>query len=209
MVGCVTTGAGGKYLSNTRSIVRSSPSREISWFGTMWTLIYAIFLHDIIHMLSTQCRGSCAHVVDVCGYITIRAMNYFLAKTEPGTYSIEDLERDGETVWDGVHNYTAIAVIRSWKTGDRIFIYHSGEQKRIVGIAKVLGEPYENTADSRPSWVAKIGFEKKFAEGEQVSLAQVKGEKQFADFALVKQGRLSTMACPETFVEWMKKQVTW
>lgn len=133
-------------------------------------------------------------------------MNYFLAKTDPETYSIADLERDGETVWDGVHNFTAIAVIRSWKVGDRVFIYHSQGEKRIVGLAEVVGEPYENTADSRPSWVAKIRFVKRFNESEYVSLSQVKEVGEFADFDLVRQSRLSTMKCPAAFVEWMNKR---
>lgn len=134
-------------------------------------------------------------------------MQYFLAKTDPETYSITDLQRDGETVWDGVHNPAAILVIKSWKVGDLIFVYHSQGEKKIVGLAKVVGEPYENTADPRRSWVAKVAFARVFNPDEQVSLAEIKAQGLFDDFALVKQSRLSTMACPEEFVRWMRQRV--
>jgi predicted RNA-binding protein with PUA-like domain len=72
-------------------------------------------------------------------------MNYFLAKTEPSTYSITNLESDGETIWDGVHNYQAINVIKSMVVGDHVYIYHSMTDKKIVGLAEVVGAPFQNT----------------------------------------------------------------
>lgn len=137
-------------------------------------------------------------------------MSYFLAKTDPATYSIDTLEKDKETVWDGVHNYQAIAVIKAWKPGDKVFVYHSQSEAKIVGLMEVVSEPYKDPHDARNiSWVAKVRFLKKFPESEQVTLQEVKALKAFQDFKLVRQSRLSTMACPDNFVEWMKKKVHW
>ena len=134
-------------------------------------------------------------------------MNYFLAKTDPETYSISDLRRDKQTNWDGVHNYTAILVIKSWKPGDLVLIYHSQTEKRIVGLAKVIGEPEPDKNDKRGiSWMAKLEFIKEFPEEQKITLAQVKESGKFNEFALVKIGRLSTMACPPEFVVWLKKK---
>lgn len=69
-------------------------------------------------------------------------MQYFLAKTEPSTYSIDDLANEKETIWDGIHSHQAIAVIKTMKPGDRVFVYHSVKEKRIVGEAEVADEPY-------------------------------------------------------------------
>ena len=133
-------------------------------------------------------------------------MHYFLAKTDPETYSIADLARERETVWDGVHSAAAILVIKSWNVGDHIIIYHSQGEKCIVGLMEVAGTPYENTADPRRSWAAKVKYIKEFPEAQKISLALVKQSGKFADFALVKQGRLSTMACPAEFITWLKSK---
>src|SRR6266852_5021381 len=68
-------------------------------------------------------------------------MNYFLAKTDPETYSIENLEKDGKTVWDGVRNPQALRAIREMRPGDRVFIYHSMGDSAVVGLAQVVSEP--------------------------------------------------------------------
>src|SRR5437868_1982399 len=70
-----------------------------------------------------------------------RLMTYFLAKSEPGVYSIDDLKRDGETVWDGVRNPQAVRAIQSMKPKDRVFIYHSGGESAIAGLAEVADAP--------------------------------------------------------------------
>ncbi len=135
-------------------------------------------------------------------------MHYFLAKTDPETYSISDLEREKKTIWDGVHSYQAVAVIRLWKPGDLVFVYHSQKEKRIVGCMEVLGLPYKDEHDERGmSWVAEVGFKERYPVEKQVTLAEIKQSGKFADFALVKQSRLSTMACPTTFVTWMKEKL--
>ncbi len=79
-------------------------------------------------------------------------MNYWLVKADPDhDYSIDDLSRDGETIWDGVHNNAAILHIQKMKPGDLVYIYHSQKEKSIVGLAEVISEPFENTDDPRRS----------------------------------------------------------
>ena len=128
-------------------------------------------------------------------------MSYFLAKTEPSTYSIDDLERDGKTTWDGVTNPQAVRAIRSMKPGDKILIYHSGGVSAVVGVASVRSEPRDDPKNAR-SAVVDIEFFSRL--GEPVSLADIKKSKQFDDWALVRQGRLSTMSVPDKFVTWLR-----
>lgn len=128
-------------------------------------------------------------------------MNYFLAKTEPGTYSIDDLERDKKTTWDGVTNPQAVRAIREMKAGDKVFIYHTGGISSIVGLATVRGEPRPDPKNAR-SAVVDLEFAGKIEP--PATLAEIKETKKFDDWALVRQGRLSTMAAPAKFVEWMR-----
>jgi predicted RNA-binding protein with PUA-like domain len=133
--------------------------------------------------------------------------NYFLAKTDPDTYSIDDFIKEGVTPWDGVHNYQAVNVIKSWKPGDLVFIYHSMGQAKIVGLSEVIDEPRPDENDKRKiSWFANLRLIRTYDENQQVSLKDVKASGKFQDFALVKQSRLSTMACPPEFVKWLEKQ---
>lgn len=126
---------------------------------------------------------------------------YFLAKTEPDTYSIDDLERDKKTVWDGVVNPQAVRAIKEMQPGDRVLIYHSGGVSAIVGVATVVGggRPDPNNPKSA---VADLEFLAKIDPA--VTLAEVKQSKLFDDWALVRQSRLSTMAVPEKFVSWLR-----
>ncbi len=130
-------------------------------------------------------------------------MKYYLAKTEPSTYSIDDLERDHSTVWDGVTNPQAVKAIRAMKPGDRVFIYHSGGVSAVVGLAKVTSAGRDDPKNPK-SAVVDLEFEKKI--DPPVTLAEVKQSGKFADWALVRQGRLSTMEAPPEFVEWVKKR---
>jgi predicted RNA-binding protein with PUA-like domain len=132
-------------------------------------------------------------------------MNYFLAKTDPETFSIQDFAREKITNWDGVHSYEAINVIKSWQIGDLVLIYHSQGQAKIVGLAKVVTEPIPDSNDKRKiSWCAKLELIRVFEEENQVSLKEIKESQKFVDFKLVKQSRLSTMACPKDFIDWLK-----
>lgn len=130
-------------------------------------------------------------------------MNYFLAKTEPGTYSIDDLEREKRTVWDGVTNPQAVRAIREMKPGDRVFIYHSGGVSAIVGLAAVRSEPRDDPKNAK-SAVVELEFLRKL--DPPTTLAEIKQSKLFDDWALVRQGRLSTMAVPPVVVEWLRKR---
>ena len=128
-------------------------------------------------------------------------MGYFLAKTDPETYSIDDLEREKKTAWDGVTNPQAVRAIREMRPGDHIFIYHSGGVSGIVGLAIVRSEPRD---DPRNPKSAVVDLEFAGRLDPVTSLAEIKQSKKFDDWALVRQGRLSTMAAPPKFVEWMK-----
>jgi predicted RNA-binding protein with PUA-like domain len=130
-------------------------------------------------------------------------LNYFLAKTEPDTYSIGDLEREGRTVWDGVTNPQAVRAIREMRPGDRVFIYHSGGVSAIVGLAAVRSAPRDDPRNPK-SAVVELEFLTRL--DPPTTLAEVKKSKLFDDWALVRQGRLSTMAVPEAFVEWVRKR---
>ncbi len=128
---------------------------------------------------------------------------YFLAKTDPETYSVEQLERDGQTVWDGVKNPQALRAIRDMKTGDRVFIYHSMSDAAVVGVADVVGDGRPDPKNTKLA-VADLRFRCRI--DPPVSLREIKETGLFSDWALVRQGRLSTMAAPLEFVEWMRKQ---
>ena len=130
-------------------------------------------------------------------------MKYFLAKTDPETYSIDQLEKAKKTVWDGVTNPQAVRAIREMRPGDKVFIYHSGGLSAIVGLARVVSEPRPDPKNPK-SAVVDLEFLGRIEP--PVSLAEIKQSKLFDDWALVRQGRLSTMAAPESFVEWMRKK---
>ena len=128
-------------------------------------------------------------------------MAYFLAKTEPDSYSIDQLERDGKTIWDGVKNAQAVRAIKEMKPGDHVFIYHSGGVSAIVGLAKVIGEPKPDPKEPK-SWTVELQFLKKL--DPPTTLAEIKKSGKFDDCASVRQSRLSTMSVPQPFVDWLK-----
>lgn len=128
-------------------------------------------------------------------------MPYFLAKTDPDTYSIDNLEKEHKTVWDGVTNPQAVKVILSMQPDDLVFVYHSMGQSAVVGMAKVLSA---GRADPRnpKSAVADLHFLHRLEP--PTTLAEIKQSKRFDDWSLVRQSRLSTMSAPEDFVDWME-----
>jgi predicted RNA-binding protein with PUA-like domain len=130
-------------------------------------------------------------------------MNYFLAKSEPSVYSIDDLERDKKTAWDGVTNPQAVKNIREMKPGDRVFIYHSGGVSAIVGLATVRSASRDDPKNPKS---AVVDLEYLGRIDPPVTLAEIKQSKKFDDWALVRQGRLSTMSAPESFVAWMREK---
>ncbi len=113
-------------------------------------------------------------------------MNYLL-KTEPSTYSFADLEREKTTTWDGVSNPVALKHLRAMKPGDRLIIYHTGDEKSAVGTATVVS--IDTSEAKNPQIKIKFGG----AIARPVTLAEVKSSKVFADSPLVRQGRLSVV----------------
>ena len=130
-------------------------------------------------------------------------MKYFLAKTDPETYSIDDLEREQRTTWDGVTNAQAVRAIREMRPGDRIFVYHSGGISGVGGLATVRSEPRDDPKNPKS---AVVDLEYAGRLEPPTPLTEIKQSKLFDDWALVRQGRLSTMAAPRSFAEWMKKR---
>jgi len=126
-------------------------------------------------------------------------MAYWLVKSEPSTYSWDQLEKDKQTSWDGVRNYAARIHLRAMKKGDEAFYYHSNEGKEIVGIAKISKEAYPDSTAKEGDWVAvEIKPFKKLKN--PVSLETIKNDKRLKEMALVRLGRLSVQ--PVTEKEW-------
>ena len=115
-------------------------------------------------------------------------MNYWLLKTEPGTFSWSDLERDKKAVWDGVRNFQARSNMKAMKKGDWAFIYHTGEEKSVVGIAEVTREFYPEP--KAPDWVA-VDLKPVKKLQLPVALSTIKADKLLASMVLVKVARLS------------------
>lgn len=128
-------------------------------------------------------------------------MAYFLAKTDPVTYSLEDLERDKTTTWDGVRSPQAVRVIQSMRPGDEILLYHSMGNAAIVGLARVVSEPRPDPRESK-SQVVDVAFVRRLTQ--PVTLREIKESHLFDDWSLIRQSRLSTMGVPDTFIAWLK-----
>lgn len=124
----------------------------------------------------------------------------YLLKTEPDVYSFADLQRDGETVWDGVTNPAAVKHLREMKSGDRLVIYHTGDEKTAVGTAKVL------SVDASDPKVPVVRIKAGKPVKEPRTLAAIKERKLFADSPLVRQGRLSVVPLTEAQWEWLTGQ---
>jgi len=114
----------------------------------------------------------------------------WLLKTEPGTYSYDDLEREGHTRWDGVTNPVALRNLKAMKPGDRVVVYHTGDEKSAVGLAEVTREAY---ADPRNARLPVVDIAARGRLARPVTLAEIKAMPLFADSPLVRQGRLSVV----------------
>ena len=121
-------------------------------------------------------------------------MAYWLAKSEPGTYSYADLERDRRTEWNGVHNATALIHLKRMRPGDEMLFYHSGEERSAVGIARITSEPHPDKNDDRGSWSVEVAALRVLAR--PVSLAEMRAEPTLADLLLFRISRLSVMPVP-------------
>jgi predicted RNA-binding protein with PUA-like domain len=137
-------------------------------------------------------------------------MATFLLKTEPGEYSFADLQKDGSTCWSGVSNPAALAAIRTMRKGDEAFIYHTGSEKAVVGVAKVASSAYEDpdqpglSAAGEPKF-AVVDLKPLRPAKTPVTLAAIKADARFKDFALVRQSRLSVMPVPPALDTLLRK----
>jgi predicted RNA-binding protein with PUA-like domain len=127
-------------------------------------------------------------------------MNW-LFKEEPTHYSYDDLERDGKTSWTGVRNPLAQKHLRSVAKGDRIFYYHTGDEKSVVGVMKAVAAAYPDPADKSGKLYA-VDVQPVRKLKHPVTLAAIKADKAFASFALVRMSRLSVMPVNEQ--EWAR-----
>jgi predicted RNA-binding protein with PUA-like domain len=127
-------------------------------------------------------------------------MNYWLVKTEPGTYSWDDFVKLGRDHWDGVRNYQARNNLKLMKKGDEVLFYHSVNAREIVGIAKVVREFYQDPTTDDDRWVV-VDLEPVRKLAKPVNLAQIKADEKLADLALVKHTRLSVMPVEPTHYE--------
>jgi predicted RNA-binding protein with PUA-like domain len=129
---------------------------------------------------------------------------YFLLKTEPTTYSIDDLERDGRTAWDGVRNHLAKRHLQAMQVGDIALIYHSVDERRVVGLARVVGPARPDPTDASGKFVCvDLAFERRMHR--PVTLAEFKAAG-FEDFELVRMSRLSCMPVPAPIFDWVLAQ---
>ena len=126
-------------------------------------------------------------------------MNYWLVKQEPESYSFETFQKEGKTDWTGVRNYTARNNLKAMKSGDKVFYYHSGEERAVVGLAKVTRTAFPDPTAKEGSWVA-VEFEAGKALKNPVTLGEIKANPKLADMKLVKLSRLSVS--PVSKDEW-------
>ena len=117
-------------------------------------------------------------------------MNYWLIKSEPHTYSFEQMKNDKKTLWDGVRNYQARNFMREMKKGDIALFYHSGKDRQIVGEVEIVKEHYQDPTTENDNWVA-VDVKYKRDLDNPVSLSEVKGRKTLSEMPLVRNSRLS------------------
>lgn len=130
-------------------------------------------------------------------------MPYFLAKTDPEDYTVEQFAADGRTVWNGVRNPQAVRAIRAMRPGDLVFIYHSGGESAVRGVAEVISEPRDDPKDPK-STLVDFRFLTQLVN--PVTLREIKESGLFDDWALVRQSRLSTMPAPGAFARFVQER---
>jgi predicted RNA-binding protein with PUA-like domain len=122
----------------------------------------------------------------------------WLVKSDPETYAYADLERDGRTEWDGVHNAAALIHLRKSRPGDGLLFYHSGSERSVVGLAEVTSDPHPDANDSRGSWSMAIRPVRRLRG--PVTLADLRADRALDGFVLFRMSRLSAM--PVTDAQW-------
>lgn len=119
--------------------------------------------------------------------------SFWLMKTEPGTYSFSQLLKDGKTNWSGVRNFQARNNLNAIKKGDIVLIYHSGDDKSVVGVAKVVREAYPDPDPKKKGDWVQVDLEPVEKLGNPVPLGEIKGTRELKDMMLVRHSRLSVM----------------
>lgn len=128
-------------------------------------------------------------------------MANWILKTEPDSYSFQQLTKDGRARWDGVTNPVALGHLRKMQPGDELMIYHTGAEKQCIGLAKVTGAPYLDPNDSEGRLVV-VDIAPVKALPRCVTLAEIKAQPELAELALVRMPRLSVV--PATPAQWNK-----
>lgn len=128
-------------------------------------------------------------------------MSYWLAKTEPDTFSYADLERLGRDKWNGVRNFAALRNMKNMKPGDLVFIYHTGKEKAIVGVAEVVSAAYPDPDETDARFIV-VDVAPRQRLSRPVTLKEIKANPLFSDWELVRQARLSVM--PVTSQNWQQ-----
>ncbi|MDF2634937.1 MAG: putative protein family [Pelosinus sp.] len=125
-------------------------------------------------------------------------MNYWLAKTEPESFSYADLERLGQDRWNGVKNFAALKHMKSMQIGDLIFIYHTGKEKAIVGVAEVIIQAYPDPNETDQRFIV-VDVVPRYRLDRPVTLKEIKANPLFQEWELVRQSRLSVMPVTEEY----------
>ncbi len=118
-------------------------------------------------------------------------MARWLVKQEPTSYPYEQLEKDGSTEWDGVHNALALWHLKAMRPGDEALFYHSGEERRAVGVLRIVGDPHPDPRDARGSWSVRVAPVRRLAR--PVELAELRSTHGLDGLALLRISRLSVM----------------
>jgi predicted RNA-binding protein with PUA-like domain len=127
--------------------------------------------------------------------------NYWILKTEPSTYSFDQLEREKKATWDGVKNPVALKHLASMKPGDQVMIYHTGDEKSVVGLAEIVSQPYPDPK-AKDAKLVVVDLKPVRRIARPVALSAIKAEPAFADLGLVRIGRLSVV--PATEAHWKR-----
>ncbi|MDX1595645.1 MAG: EVE domain-containing protein [Nitrosopumilaceae archaeon] len=125
--------------------------------------------------------------------------NYWLAKQEPDGprgYSFAQLKKDKKTIWDGVHNNLALKHMNNMKKGDLSFFYHTGKERQIVGIMEIISDPYPNPKENNKRFIA-VDVKYKKPLKNPVTLDELKKQKKFKNWELLRISRLSVMPVPK------------
>jgi len=129
----------------------------------------------------------------------MKMVNYWLAKQEPDGprgYNFETLKKDKKTIWDGVHNNLALKHMREMKDGDLVLFYHTGVERQAVGIMEIVSDPYPNPKEDNKRFIV-VDVKYKKSLKRPVTLDEIKKQKKFQNWELIRISRLSVMPVPK------------